>query len=117
MQYVYISNLPSTLTFFLFSGIVEGDVILSLQQTKNEPKAVEEESQEVEDEASELDVSKLFKSDDLKCSVESSDSLYKKLKKEPEALNQLPPPAGDTIITLDFNNPGQNLFLGQIFIL
>ncbi|XP_056619699.1 hypoxia inducible factor 1 subunit alpha b isoform X2 [Triplophysa dalaica] len=96
---------------FVLSGIVEGDVVLSLQQTKSEPKAVEEESQEVEDEASELDVLKLFKSDDLKCSVESSDSLYKMLKKEPEALNQSAPPAGDTIITLDFNNPESDMQL------
>ncbi|KAI7799868.1 hypoxia inducible factor 1 subunit alpha b isoform X2 [Triplophysa rosa] len=96
---------------YVLSGIVEGDVVLSLQQTKTEPKAVEKESQEVEDEASEVDVLKLFKSDDLKCSVESSVSLYEKLKEEPEALTRLAPAAGDTIITLDFNNPESDMQL------
>lgn len=96
---------------YVLSGIVEEDVVLSLQQTKTEPKAVEKESQEVEDEASEVDVLKLFKSDDLKCSAESSVSLYERLKEEPEALTLLAPAAGDTIIALDFNNPDSDMQL------
>ena len=39
--------------------------------------------------------------------MDSSDSLYEKLKEEPEALTVLAPAAGDTIISLDFNSPGQ----------
>lgn len=84
---------------------MEGDVVLSLQQTMTEPKAVEKESQKMEAEASEMDMLKLFKPDSLKCPLESSD-LYEKLKAEPEALTVLAPDAGDTIISLDFNNSG-----------
>ena len=84
---------------------MEGDVVLSLQQTMTEPKAVEKESQEMKDEASEVDMLKLFKTDTLKCPMESSD-LYEKLKAEPEALTVLAPAAGDVIISLDFNNSG-----------
>ncbi|XP_016334492.1 hypoxia-inducible factor 1-alpha-like [Sinocyclocheilus anshuiensis] len=88
---------------YVLSGIVDGDVVLSLQQTVTEPEAEEKENQEMEDEASEVDILKLFKPESLKCPVESSD-LYEKLKEEPEALTVLVPAAGDTIICLDFNN-------------
>ncbi|KAL0164337.1 hypothetical protein M9458_040090, partial [Cirrhinus mrigala] len=90
---------------YVLSGIVEGDVVLSLQQTVTEPKAVEKENQEVEDEASEVDILTLFKPEGISCPIKSSE-LYEKLKEEPEALTVLAPAAGDTIISLDFNNSG-----------
>lgn len=93
---------------------MEGDIVLSLQQTMTEPKAVEKESQKVEDEASEVDMLKLFKPENLKCPMECSD-LYEQLKEEPEALTVLAPAAGDTIISLDFNNSGGFLVDGYIF--
>uniref|UniRef100_A0A672Q1W7 Hypoxia-inducible factor 1-alpha n=1 Tax=Sinocyclocheilus grahami TaxID=75366 RepID=A0A672Q1W7_SINGR len=95
---------------YVLSGIVEGDVVLSLQQTVTEPEAEEKENQEMEDEASEVDILKLFKPESLKCPVESSD-LYEKLKEEPEALTVLAPAAGDTIISLDFNNSDSDMQL------
>uniref|UniRef100_A0A673I0M4 Hypoxia-inducible factor 1-alpha n=1 Tax=Sinocyclocheilus rhinocerous TaxID=307959 RepID=A0A673I0M4_9TELE len=95
---------------YVLSGIVEGDVVLSLQQTETEPEAEEKENQEMEDEASEVDILKLFKPESLKCPVESSD-LYDKLKEEPEALTVLAPAAGDTIISLDFNNSDSDMQL------
>jgi len=84
---------------------VEGDIVLSLQQTLTESKGVEKESQELKDVDGHVDMLKLFKPDSLKCPMESSD-LYEKLKAEPEALTVLAPAAGDTIISLDFNNSG-----------
>nr|AAR95697.2 hypoxia-inducible factor-1alpha [Ctenopharyngodon idella] len=95
---------------YVLSGIVEGDIVLSLQQTMTEPKAVEKESQKVEDEASEVDMLKLFKPENLKCPMECSD-LYEQLKEEPEALTVLAPAAGDTIISLDFNNSDSDMQL------
>ncbi|XP_059368977.1 hypoxia inducible factor 1 subunit alpha b [Carassius carassius] len=95
---------------YVLSGIVEGDVVLSLQQTMTEPKAEEKENQEMEDEASEVHILKLFKPESLKCPVKSSE-LYEKLKEEPEALNVLAPSAGDTIISLDFNNSDSDMQL------
>ncbi len=85
---------------------MEGDVVLSLQQTVTEPKAEENENQEMEDEASEVDILKLFKPESLKCPMKSSD-LYDKLKEEPQALTVLAPAAGDIVISLDFNNSGE----------
>lgn len=93
---------------------MEGDIVLSLQQTMTEPKAVEKESQKMEDEVPELDMLKLFKPENLKCPMECSD-LYEQLKEEPEALTVLAPAAGDTIISLDFNNSGGFLVDGYIF--
>uniref|UniRef100_A0A673N9P1 Hypoxia-inducible factor 1-alpha n=1 Tax=Sinocyclocheilus rhinocerous TaxID=307959 RepID=A0A673N9P1_9TELE len=95
---------------YVLSGIVEGDVVLSLQQTMTEPKAEEKENQEMEDKASEVDILKLFKPESLKCPMESPD-LYDKLKEEPEALTVLAPAAGDTIISLDFNNSDSDMQL------
>uniref|UniRef100_A0A671QLS4 Hypoxia-inducible factor 1-alpha n=1 Tax=Sinocyclocheilus anshuiensis TaxID=1608454 RepID=A0A671QLS4_9TELE len=95
---------------YVLSGIVEGDVVLSLQQTMTEPKAEEKENQEMEDKASEVDILKLFKPESLKCPMESPD-LYEKLKEEPEALTVLAPAAGDTIISLDFNNSDSDMQL------
>uniref|UniRef100_A0A8C1H4M7 Hypoxia-inducible factor 1-alpha n=1 Tax=Cyprinus carpio carpio TaxID=630221 RepID=A0A8C1H4M7_CYPCA len=95
---------------YVLSGIVEGDVVLSLQQNMTEPKAEEKENQKMEDEASEVDILKLFKPESLKCPMKSPD-LYEKLKEEPEALNVLAPSAGDTIISLDFNNSDSDMQL------
>uniref|UniRef100_A0A8C1JI51 Hypoxia-inducible factor 1-alpha n=1 Tax=Cyprinus carpio TaxID=7962 RepID=A0A8C1JI51_CYPCA len=44
------------------------------------------------------------------CPMESSD-LYEKLKEKPEALTVLAPAAGDTIISLDFNNSDSDMQL------
>ncbi|XP_051955241.1 hypoxia-inducible factor 1-alpha-like [Xyrauchen texanus] len=96
---------------YVLCGIMDGDIILSLQQTLTEPKAVEKESQEMEEEPSEVDVLKLFRPEGLKHCRESSGSLYEKLKKEPEALAGLAPAAGDTIISLDFNNSDPDMQL------
>uniref|UniRef100_A0A8C1AN71 Hypoxia-inducible factor 1-alpha n=1 Tax=Cyprinus carpio carpio TaxID=630221 RepID=A0A8C1AN71_CYPCA len=60
--------------------------------------------------ASEVDILKLFKPESLKCPMKSPD-LYEKLKEEPEALNVLAPSAGDTIISLDFNNSDSDMQL------
>ncbi|XP_052390779.1 hypoxia-inducible factor 1-alpha isoform X2 [Carassius gibelio] len=95
---------------FVLSGIVEGDVVLSLQQTVTEPEAEEKENKEIEDEASEVDILKLFKPENLKCPIKSSE-LYEKLKGKPEALTVLAPAAGDTIISLDFNNSDSDMQL------
>lgn len=85
-------------------------MVLSLQQTVPEKTAEEveeeEEVQEEQDDISVVDMMKLFKKDHLTCSVESSKSLYETLKDEPEALTVLAPAAGDTIISLDFDNQG-----------
>lgn len=91
-----------------FSGIVEEETVLSsLQQTMPE-KTVEKEGelQAEQEDNSAIDMMKLFKKDQLSGSVESSKSLYEKLKDEPEALTVLAPAAGDTIISLDFESPG-----------
>lgn len=85
---------------YVLSGIVEKDVVLSLQQTVTEPKTVEKEEQE---DGMELDVVKLFNKDQLPVTAEDTESLYDKLKDKPEALTLLAPDAGDTIISLDFN--------------
>nr|AJG42183.1 hypoxia-inducible factor 1 alpha B [Gymnodiptychus pachycheilus] len=95
---------------YVLSGIVEGDVVLSLQQTATEPKAEEKENQEMEDEAFEVDILKLFKPESLGCPKKSPD-LYEKLKEEPESLTVLAPAAGDTIISLDFNNSDSDMQL------
>ncbi|XP_073709230.1 hypoxia inducible factor 1 subunit alpha b [Garra rufa] len=104
---------------YVLSGIVEGDVVLSLQQTVTEPKAVEKENKETDDEASEgvilklsseVDILKLLKPESVKCSMESA-KLYEELKAEPEALTVLAPAAGDTFISLDFNNSDSGMQL------
>lgn len=91
-----------------FSGIVEEDMVLSSLQQNMPEKTVEkeEELQAEQEDNSVIDMMKLFKKDQLSCSVESPKSLYEKLKDEPEALTVLAPAAGDTIISLDFESPG-----------
>lgn len=94
-------------TVVSYSGIVEEDMVLSLQQTVPEKTVEKEEELQVEQEdKSVMDMMKLFKKDPLTCSVESPKSLYEKLKDKPEALTVLAPAAGDTIISLDFDSPG-----------
>uniref|UniRef100_W5UA58 Hypoxia-inducible factor 1-alpha n=1 Tax=Ictalurus punctatus TaxID=7998 RepID=W5UA58_ICTPU len=95
---------------YVLSGIVEEDMVLSLQQTVPEKTVEKEEELQVEQEdKSVMDMMKLFKKDPLTCSVESPKSLYEKLKDKPEALTVLAPAAGDTIISLDFDSPDSEI--------
>ncbi|XP_072538837.1 hypoxia inducible factor 1 subunit alpha b [Salminus brasiliensis] len=100
---------------YVLSGIVEGDVVLSLQQTVTEKQTAVEEEEEVESQKeTEEDSEVSFKQEKLTCSVESPESpesLYEKLKEEPEALTVLAPAAGDTIISLDFNSSDSEMQL------
>ncbi|MCJ8743697.1 hypothetical protein PDJAM_G00097040 [Pangasius djambal] len=97
---------------YVLSGIVEEDMVLSLQQTVPEKTVEKEEELQVEHEdSSVMDMMKLFKKDQVACSVESPTSLYDKLKDEPEALTVLAPAAGDTIISLDFDSPDSEMQL------
>lgn len=107
------------------SGIVEEDVVLSLQQTVTESKTEEKEELEIEQQVEEekkeeeevlekeieqeIQNMNLLKIEQVSSSAENSTSLYDKLKDEPEALTVLAPAAGDTIISLDFGCPGQYL--------
>ncbi|XP_056151571.1 hypoxia inducible factor 1 subunit alpha a [Lampris incognitus] len=107
---------------FVLSGIEEKEKILSLEQTENtKPKKEEQEGAVVEscqtdmapalqkqEKSPELDVIKLFTQ-----TVETQplDSLYDRLKEEPEALTLLAPAAGDTIISLDFSCPDSEIHL------
>ncbi|XP_051951529.1 hypoxia inducible factor 1 subunit alpha b [Xyrauchen texanus] len=95
---------------YVLSGIVNGDIVLSLQQTVTEPQAVEKESLEIA-EASEVDVRKLFKPEGLKHSKGSSSNLYDMLKDKSEDLDRLAPAIGDTIISLEFNNSDSDVQL------
>lgn len=88
--------------------------MLSLEQTEDMrpvKKELEESSEaEVspvllkEEKSTELDVIKLFT---RAVEAQPLSSLYDRLKEEPQALALLAPAAGDTIISLDFSNPGQ----------
>lgn len=49
-----------------------------------------------------MKMTKIFSKDDL----EDTNSLFEKLKQEPDALTVLAPAAGDTIISLDFSSNG-----------
>lgn len=46
----------------------------------------------------------------FKTDVEDTNSLFEKLKQEPDALTLLAPAAGDTIISLDFSSNGGSVF-------
>ncbi|XP_077180033.1 hypoxia-inducible factor 1-alpha isoform X2 [Paroedura picta] len=74
---------------YVLSGVVQKDLIFSLQQTECMLKPVD---------SPEMKMTKLPGQDTL----EDSNSLFEKLKKEPDALIFLAPAAGDTIIALDF---------------
>lgn len=76
---------------YVLSGIVQGDLIFSLQQTECMLKPVD---------SPEMEMIKVLNKSDL----EDRNSLFEKLKKEPDALTYLAPAAGDTIIALDFGN-------------
>ncbi|TRZ02161.1 hypothetical protein DNTS_007280 [Danionella cerebrum] len=94
---------------YVLSGVEEGDIVLSLEQNMTKPEAVKEESEEPEQSAKEMDILSLFKPESLDSSIESS-KLYEKLK-EADALTELAPAAGDTIISLDFNNSDSDMKL------
>lgn len=53
-------------------------------------------------ESPDMKMTKLFSKDDL----DDTNSLFEKLKQEPDALTVLAPAAGDTIISLDFSSNG-----------
>ncbi|KAL7992736.1 hypothetical protein Chor_016992 [Crotalus horridus] len=76
---------------YVLSGIVQRDLVFSLQQTERMLKPVD---------SPEMGMIKVLNNSDL----EDSSSLFEKLKKEPDALAYLAPAAGDTIIALDFDN-------------
>ncbi|XP_062974259.1 hypoxia-inducible factor 1-alpha isoform X2 [Elgaria multicarinata webbii] len=76
---------------YVLSGVVEGDLIFSLQQTECMLKPVD---------SPEIGVIKILDSPEQ----EDSSILFEKLKKEPDALTYLAPAAGDTIIALDFGS-------------
>uniref|UniRef100_A0A4X2LSC6 Hypoxia-inducible factor 1-alpha n=2 Tax=Vombatus ursinus TaxID=29139 RepID=A0A4X2LSC6_VOMUR len=76
---------------YVVSGIVQHDLIFSLGQTECMLKPVE---------AVDMKITQLL----TKVETEDSSSLFDKLKKEPDALTLLAPAAGDTIISLDFDN-------------
>ncbi|KAJ8288966.1 hypothetical protein COCON_G00016250 [Conger conger] len=80
---------------YVLSGVVQEDLILSLEQT-------EEKAEPLEKESPQADVVKLFTK---VAEAGGTDSLYEQLKKEPDALTLLAPAAGDTIIPLDFSCP------------
>ncbi|XP_040556478.1 hypoxia-inducible factor 1-alpha isoform X4 [Gallus gallus] len=76
---------------YVLSGIVQKDLIFSLGQTECMLKPVE---------SPEMKMTKIFSKDDL----DDNNSLFEKLKQEPDALTVLAPAAGDTIISLDFSS-------------
>ncbi|XP_008564341.1 PREDICTED: hypoxia-inducible factor 1-alpha [Galeopterus variegatus] len=88
---------------YVVSGIIQHDLIFSLQQTECVLKPVE---------SSDMKMTQLF----TKVESEDTSSLFDKLKKEPDALTLLAPAAGDTIISLDFgsnvkpNSPSEYCF-------
>uniref|UniRef100_W5MVL2 Hypoxia-inducible factor 1-alpha n=1 Tax=Lepisosteus oculatus TaxID=7918 RepID=W5MVL2_LEPOC len=78
--------------YVLSSGVVQEDLVFSLGQTESVLKPLE---------SPDVEMPKIFtKAEDL----ESSNTLFEKLKEEPEALTLLAPAAGDTIISLDFTS-------------
>ncbi|XP_064179975.1 hypoxia inducible factor 1 subunit alpha a [Anguilla rostrata] len=90
---------------YVLSGVVQEDLVLSLEQTEKKAKPVEEEEEEKNPEA---DMGKLF----TKVAEEKAmGSLYNELKEKPEALTLLAPAAGDTIISLDFSSPDSEILL------
>nr|AFU07557.1 hypoxia-inducible factor 1 alpha subunit [Lepisosteus platostomus] len=77
---------------YVLSGVVQEDLVFSLGQTESVLKPLE---------SPDVEMPKIFtKAEDL----ESSNTLFEKLKEEPEALTLLAPAAGDTIISLDFTS-------------
>ncbi|XP_075470956.1 hypoxia-inducible factor 1-alpha isoform X2 [Ascaphus truei] len=77
---------------YVLSGVVEKDLILSLGQTECNLKPVD---------SPDMKMTAIFTKLD---SEEKTESLFDKLKKEPESLTVLAPDAGDEIISLDFSS-------------
>ncbi|XP_018418129.1 PREDICTED: hypoxia-inducible factor 1-alpha isoform X2 [Nanorana parkeri] len=73
---------------YVLSGIVENELVLSLGQTEST-------------ESAEIKMPQIFTKLDVE---EDTESLFDKLKKEPESLTVLAPDAGDEIIALDFSS-------------
>uniref|UniRef100_A0AAY4DK67 Hypoxia-inducible factor 1-alpha n=1 Tax=Denticeps clupeoides TaxID=299321 RepID=A0AAY4DK67_9TELE len=94
---------------YVLSGIVEGDVILSLQQTVTETEKKAEEDAKMEA-GNEIDMTSIFTSS---VGFSNTHSLYDILKGEPEALTVLAPSAGDTIVSLD-NSPDSDMLLKEV---
>uniref|UniRef100_A0A8C9LDW4 Hypoxia-inducible factor 1-alpha n=1 Tax=Pavo cristatus TaxID=9049 RepID=A0A8C9LDW4_PAVCR len=90
MKFSYCDESPKVCST-CFSGIVQKDLIFSLGQTECMLKPVE---------SPEMKMTKIFSKDDL----DDTNSLFEKLKQEPDALTVLAPAAGDTIISLDFSS-------------
>lgn len=89
---------------------------MSLEQIED-VKSVKEEPQEAGEVGAESDKTasttaetgpeqELIKPFKKMMESEPFDTLYDQLKEEPEALTLLAPAAGDTIISLDFSQPG-----------
>ncbi|XP_069772366.1 hypoxia inducible factor 1 subunit alpha a isoform X2 [Narcine bancroftii] len=74
---------------YVLSGLVEKEVVLSLDQTECVPVSTEKSEEPVETTG--------------KSTNEKDNNLFDKLKEEPEALTQLAPAAGDTVVSLDFS--------------
>ncbi|XP_072348038.1 hypoxia inducible factor 1 subunit alpha a isoform X3 [Scyliorhinus torazame] len=74
---------------YVLSGLVEKEVVLSLDQTECVSVSVEKS-----EEPSKSPVSS---------TNEETNNLFDKLKEEPEALTQLAPAPGDTVVSLDFS--------------
>ncbi|CAI9624634.1 unnamed protein product [Staurois parvus] len=77
---------------YVLSDIVEKELILSLGQTESTLESVE---------SAEVKMPPIFTKLDEE---EDTESLFDKLKKEPESLTVLAPDAGDEIIALDFSS-------------
>uniref|UniRef100_UPI00398E6EDC hypoxia-inducible factor 1-alpha-like n=1 Tax=Pristiophorus japonicus TaxID=55135 RepID=UPI00398E6EDC len=74
---------------YVLSGLVEKEVVLSLDQTERVPVSAEKPEEPSKNPVSSTD--------------EETNNLFDKLKEEPEALTQLAPAAGDTVVSLDFS--------------
>ncbi|XP_067848011.1 hypoxia inducible factor 1 subunit alpha a [Heptranchias perlo] len=74
---------------YVLSGLVEKEVVLSLDQTERVPVSAEKPEEPTKNPVSSTD--------------EETNNLFDKLKEEPEALTQLAPAAGDTVVALDFS--------------
>ncbi|XP_072127564.1 hypoxia inducible factor 1 subunit alpha a isoform X1 [Mobula birostris] len=74
---------------YVLSGLVEKEVVLSLDQTECVPVPAEKSEEPT-------------KTADQSTNEEAND-LFDKLKEEPEALTQLAPAAGDTVVSLNFS--------------
>ncbi|XP_067894882.1 hypoxia inducible factor 1 subunit alpha a isoform X2 [Heterodontus francisci] len=74
---------------YVLSGLVEKEVVLSLDQTECVPVSAEKPEEPSKSPVSSTD--------------EETSNLFDKLKEEPEGLTQLAPAAGDTVVSLDFS--------------